>query len=84
MNIVEAVVTCNETTMTIEMAKTYTIKRNEDNLHLNSFTDSSCDLKRLSNETHVVVIMELGACGTHVEVQRNKNEPNTVADLNNE
>ncbi|XP_032413204.1 CUB and zona pellucida-like domain-containing protein 1 [Xiphophorus hellerii] len=63
----EAVVTCNETTMTIEMAKTYTIKRNEDNLHLNSFTDSSCDLKRLSNETHVVVIMELGACGTYVQ-----------------
>ncbi|XP_054877061.1 mucin-2-like [Poeciliopsis prolifica] len=63
----EAVVTCNETTMTMEVAKTYTIKRKEDKLHLKSFTDSSCDLKRLSNETHLVAVIALGACGTQVQ-----------------
>ncbi|MEQ2234151.1 hypothetical protein ILYODFUR_029048 [Ilyodon furcidens] len=49
------------------MAKTYTIRRNEDKLHLNDFTDPSCNLKSHSNETHLVAIMGLGECGTHVE-----------------
>ncbi|MEQ2213703.1 hypothetical protein XENOCAPTIV_019571 [Xenoophorus captivus] len=67
LNFVEAVVTCNETTIKVEMAKTYTIRRNEDKLHLNDFTNPSCNLKSHSNETHLVAIMGLGECGTRAE-----------------
>ncbi|XP_041843689.1 oncoprotein-induced transcript 3 protein-like [Melanotaenia boesemani] len=63
----EATVTCNETTVTVEVKKTPHIKLNENKLHLNEFTDSSCDLKRLSNATHLVAVMSLNACGTYVE-----------------
>ncbi|XP_058485763.1 ZP domain-containing protein-like [Solea solea] len=60
-------VTCNETTITVEVEKSYLIRRNEDNLHLDKFTDSSCNLTLLSNTTHLVASMPLGSCGTHVE-----------------
>ncbi|XP_013885167.1 CUB and zona pellucida-like domain-containing protein 1 [Austrofundulus limnaeus] len=63
----KVVVTCNETTITVEIAKTYNIRHNEDNLRLNDFTDPSCSLTRLSNETHLVAVLPLGTCGTRVE-----------------
>ncbi|XP_016536649.1 CUB and zona pellucida-like domain-containing protein 1 [Poecilia formosa] len=57
--------------MIVEVAKTYIIRRNEKNLHLNDFTDSSCNLESRSNDTHVVAVMSLGACGTRVEEDDN-------------
>lgn len=70
--------TCNAATITVELAKTYTIRHNEDNLHLNDYTDSSCNLTRLSNETHLVAVLPLGACGTRVEVQCTDNTTQSV------
>ncbi|KAE8297751.1 hypothetical protein D5F01_LYC04392 [Larimichthys crocea] len=67
----EAIVTCNETTMTVEVEKTYLIRKNKDNLHLNDFRDPSCNLTRLSNSTHVVAVMSLNTCGTLVEEDEN-------------
>lgn len=66
---VETSVTCNEKTIKVEVEKSYLIRRNEDNLHLNDFADSSCSLTTLSNETHLVAVIPLGSCGTFVEVQ---------------
>ncbi|XP_028258023.1 cell wall protein DAN4-like [Parambassis ranga] len=63
----ETSVTCNETTIKVEVEKSYLIRRNEDNLHLNDFADSSCNLTTLSNETHLVAVIPLGSCGTLVE-----------------
>lgn len=63
----DAAVTCNETTITVEVEKNYLIRRNEDNLHLNEFTGSSCNLSTLSNTTHLVAVMSLSSCGTIVE-----------------
>lgn len=65
----EAVVTCNETTIKVEVEKTSIIRHHENNLHLNKAGDSSCNLTRLSNETHLVAVMALNACGTLVEVR---------------
>ncbi|XP_016536650.1 oncoprotein-induced transcript 3 protein-like [Poecilia formosa] len=63
----EAKVTCNETTISVEVEKDYLVKHNEDILHFNEFTDSSCNLKTLSNASHLVAVMPLGSCGTLVE-----------------
>ncbi|CAG5849781.1 unnamed protein product [Menidia menidia] len=63
----EATVTCNETTMTIEIEKTSVIRSHEGSLHLNSFTDSSCNLTKNSNSTHLVGVMPLSSCGTLIE-----------------
>ncbi|GLD73381.1 uncharacterized protein AKAME5_002470600 [Lates japonicus] len=63
----EAIVTCNETTIKVEVEKSYLIRRNEDNLHLNDFTNPACNLTRLSNTTHLVAVMSLNNCGTLVE-----------------
>uniref|UniRef100_A0A673A2S7 Uncharacterized LOC115439269 n=1 Tax=Sphaeramia orbicularis TaxID=375764 RepID=A0A673A2S7_9TELE len=63
----EATVTCNETTIMVEVLKSYLIRRNEHNLHLNDYTDPSCNLSTLSNNTHVVAVMSLSSCGTKVE-----------------
>ncbi|KAM9765033.1 uncharacterized protein ACNS7B_022243 [Menidia menidia] len=63
----EATVTCNETTMTIEMEKTSVIRSHEGSLRLNSFTDSSCNLTKNSNSTHLVGVMPLSSCGTLIE-----------------
>lgn len=65
----EAIVTCNETTIKVEVEKTSIIRRHENNLHLNKVGDSSCNLTRLSNATHLVAVMALNACGTLVEVR---------------
>ena len=58
--------------MTVEVEKTYLIRRNEENLHLNNFRDASCSLKTRSNTTHLVAVMSLNTCGTLVEVQHAK------------
>ncbi|CAN9506614.1 unnamed protein product [Ophioblennius macclurei] len=63
----EAVVTCNQTTMKVELERTFLVRRNEDKLHLLDFRDASCSLKSRSNATHLVAVMSLNACGTHVE-----------------
>nr|XP_033934709.1 CUB and zona pellucida-like domain-containing protein 1 [Pseudochaenichthys georgianus] len=63
----ETKVTCSETTMTVEVEKSYLIRHHEDNLHLKAFGDSSCDLATRSNATHLVAVMSLNACGTFVE-----------------
>ncbi|XP_074513892.1 uncharacterized protein LOC141781858 [Sebastes fasciatus] len=63
----ETTVTCNETTMTVEVEKTHLIRRNKDILHLNDFRDASCSLKTHSNNTHLVAVMSLNECGTIVE-----------------
>ena len=53
----------------VEVEKTYLVRRNEDNLHLNNFRDPACNLTTRSNETHLVAVMALNACGTLVEVR---------------
>ncbi|KAL7406041.1 hypothetical protein ABVT39_012216 [Epinephelus coioides] len=63
----ETIVTCNETTITVEVEKSYLIRRNEDSLHLIDFNDASCDLTTHSNSTHLVAVMSLNTCGTFVE-----------------
>ncbi|XP_034004792.1 CUB and zona pellucida-like domain-containing protein 1 [Trematomus bernacchii] len=65
----ETKVTCSETTMTVEVEKSYLIRHHENNLHLKALGDSSCDLATRSNTTHLVAIMSLNACGTFVEEQ---------------
>ncbi|XP_073319980.1 CUB and zona pellucida-like domain-containing protein 1 [Pagrus major] len=81
----DATVTCNETTMKVEVEKTYLIRRFEDDLHLNDFRDSSCNLTTRSNSTHLVAFMSLNTCGTLIEEDDNniifKNEI-TSADTN--
>ncbi|XP_034714336.1 uncharacterized protein LOC117935848 [Etheostoma cragini] len=67
----ETTVTCNETTITVEVEKTSLIKRNEANLHLKDFSDAACDLKTRSNSTHLVAVMSLNTCGTTVEEDEN-------------
>lgn len=63
------VVTCNETSMKVEVEKSFPIQLNEDNLHLNAVKESTCNLSRLSNVTHLVAVLPLQACGTLVEVR---------------
>uniref|UniRef100_UPI003AB00A4B ZP domain-containing protein-like n=1 Tax=Centroberyx gerrardi TaxID=166262 RepID=UPI003AB00A4B len=63
----ETIVHCNETTMTVEVEKSYLIRRNEDNLHLKDFNDPACNLTTHSNSTHLVAIMSLNTCGTTLE-----------------
>lgn len=63
------VVTCNETSMKVEVEKSFPIQLNEDNLHLNEVKESTCNLSRLSNVTHLVAVLPLQACGTLVEVR---------------
>ncbi|XP_028298570.1 uncharacterized protein LOC114460889 [Gouania willdenowi] len=64
----EALITCNETTMMVEVEKTDLLRRYEDSLHLlSSDTSSKCSLKTLSNSTHLVAVMSLDSCGTYVE-----------------
>nr|XP_033488206.1 uncharacterized protein LOC117260328 [Epinephelus lanceolatus] len=63
----ETIVTCNETTIMVEVEKSYLIRRNEDNLHLMDFNDASCDLTTHSNSTHLVAVMSLNTCGTFIE-----------------
>ncbi|XP_023257437.1 CUB and zona pellucida-like domain-containing protein 1 [Seriola lalandi dorsalis] len=63
----ETTVTCNETTITVEVEKSDLIRRNEDNLHLNDLTDPACNLTRRSNSTHLVAVVSLNTCGTRVE-----------------
>jgi len=63
----ETTVTCNETTIMVEVEKTYLIRRNEDTLHLNDYTNPSCNLTERSNSTHLVAVMSLNTCGTIVE-----------------
>ncbi|XP_078140983.1 CUB and zona pellucida-like domain-containing protein 1 [Centroberyx gerrardi] len=53
--------------MTVEVAKSYLIRRNEDNLHLKDFNDPACNLTKRSNYTHLVAIMSLNTCGTTLE-----------------
>lgn len=54
--------------MKVEVEKSFPIQLNEDNLHLNTIGDSTCNLTRLSNATHLVAVIPLQACGTLVEV----------------
>ncbi|KAM7424731.1 hypothetical protein PAMA_000878 [Pampus argenteus] len=63
----ETAVTCNETTITVEVEKSYLIRRNEGSLHLNDFTDPSCNLTTRSNRTHLVAVISLNTCGTLIE-----------------
>ncbi|XP_070687536.1 CUB and zona pellucida-like domain-containing protein 1 [Pempheris klunzingeri] len=64
-------VTCNETTITVEVEKSYLIRRNEHSLHLNNFQDPSCNLSTRSNTTHLVAVMSLNMCGTLIEEDDN-------------
>ncbi|KAM8761746.1 CUB and zona pellucida-like domain-containing protein 1 [Acanthopagrus schlegelii] len=63
----DTTVTCSETTMKVEVEKTYLIRRFEDSLHLNDFQDSSCNLTTRSNSTHLVAVMSLNTCGTLID-----------------
>ncbi|CAN9506615.1 unnamed protein product [Ophioblennius macclurei] len=63
----EAVVTCAQTTMKVEVKKNNVIKHEEDKLHLKDFEDASCSLKKHSNATHLVAVVPLNACGTQTE-----------------
>ncbi|KAF1393275.1 hypothetical protein PFLUV_G00036840 [Perca fluviatilis] len=67
----ETTVTCNETTITVEVEKSYLIRHNEGKLHLNDFSEASCDLTTRSNTTHLVAVMTLNTCGTTVEEDEN-------------
>ncbi|XP_032366595.1 uncharacterized protein LOC116685775 [Etheostoma spectabile] len=67
----ETTVTCNETTITVEVEKTSLIKRNEGKLHLKDFNNAACDLNTRSNTTHLVAVMSLNTCGTTVEEDEN-------------
>lgn len=62
-------VTCNETSMKVEVEKSFPIQLHEDNLHLNKVRDSTCNLSRLSNAAHLVALTPLHACGSIVEVR---------------
>lgn len=65
----DTVVHCSETTIKVEVEKTYLIRRNEASLHLKGSGDSSCKLKSLSNSTHLIAILSLNSCGTTLEVE---------------
>ncbi|KAK2920446.1 hypothetical protein Q8A73_002650 [Channa argus] len=63
----DAKVTCSEKSMKVEVEKDSVIRRYENKLHLNAITNSTCDLKTLSNSTHLVAEMSLNECGTFLE-----------------
>ncbi|XP_029948338.1 uncharacterized protein LOC115389057 [Salarias fasciatus] len=63
----EAVVTCSQTAMRVEVKKNAAIRRNQDRLRLRDAGDASCSLERRSNATHLVVLLSLNACGTQIE-----------------
>ncbi|XP_029933848.1 deleted in malignant brain tumors 1 protein-like [Myripristis murdjan] len=63
----ETVVHCNETTMSVEVEKSYLVRRNEHILHLKDVNDPACNLAAQSNSTHLVATMSLNTCGTTVE-----------------
>ncbi|XP_038149454.1 CUB and zona pellucida-like domain-containing protein 1 isoform X2 [Cyprinodon tularosa] len=67
----DSIVTCNETSMTVEVAKNSLIKRKENSLHLFDSSDASCSLRRHSNMTHLVAVMPLNSCGTRIEEDDN-------------
>ncbi|XP_067347382.1 CUB and zona pellucida-like domain-containing protein 1 isoform X1 [Channa argus] len=63
----EATVTCNQTTIMVEVKKDDLIRHNENNLHLNDLMDPACDLAARSNTTHLMAVMSLKTCGTKIE-----------------
>lgn len=67
----DTVVRCTQTTMSVEVEKSYLIQRNENSLHLKNSGDPSCRLTSRSNRTHLIAIMPLTACGTTVEEDEN-------------
>ncbi|XP_029932441.1 CUB and zona pellucida-like domain-containing protein 1 [Myripristis murdjan] len=63
----KTVVRCTESTMTVEVERTYLINRNQGSLHLKNYRDTGCRLSTRSNSTHLVATMALNGCGTTVE-----------------
>ncbi|KAK2920444.1 hypothetical protein Q8A73_002648 [Channa argus] len=63
----KATVTCNQTTIMVEVKKDDLIRHNENNLHLNDLMDPACDLAARSNTTHLMAVMSLKTCGTKIE-----------------
>lgn len=65
---VTAHVTCNETSMTVELDKSSFKGLSEDHLRLNDPSSTACSLH--SNGTHVIGVIPLNACGTQIEVMQ--------------
>lgn len=66
---VKAKVVCDETKMTVEVEKSSVTGIDEDHLRLNDPSNSACDLQRFSNNTHIIGVIPLNACGTQIEVR---------------
>ncbi|XP_014032041.2 uncharacterized protein [Salmo salar] len=64
---VKAKVVCDETKMTVEVEKSSVTGIHEDHLRLNDPSNSACDLQRFSNNTHIIGVIPLNACGTQIE-----------------
>ena len=60
--------TCNETSMTVELDKASFNGLSEDHLQLIDSSSTACSLH--SNGTHVIGIIPLNACGTTIEVMQ--------------
>ncbi|XP_030233432.1 uncharacterized protein LOC115558989 [Gadus morhua] len=80
---VKAHMTCNETSMTVELDKASFNGLSEDHLQLIDSSSTACSLH--SNGTHVIGIIPLNACGTTIEEDNDnlifKNEITTFEDV---
>ena len=66
--LVKSIVICHESTMTVEIEKSSFSGLHEDHLQLNDGTNTACNLQTHSNNTHIIGVIPLNACGTEIEV----------------
>ncbi|KAF3832265.1 hypothetical protein F7725_025930 [Dissostichus mawsoni] len=67
--LIESHVTCDESSMTVEVNRSSLPGLHEDHLRLNDPSNTACNLQTNSNSTHIIAIVPLNACGTQIEVQ---------------
>ncbi|KAF7212139.1 transcript variant X1 [Nothobranchius furzeri] len=81
---IEAKVTCTESSMKVEVAKSSFFGLREDHLRLSDPSNTICSLRTHSNQSHIVAVIPLNACGTQIEEDDDylifKNEITTVDD----
>ncbi|KAI4830941.1 hypothetical protein KUCAC02_002542 [Chaenocephalus aceratus] len=83
--LIESHVTCNESSMTVEVERSSLPGLHEDHLRLSDPSNTACNLQTNSNSTHIIAVVPLNACGTQIEEDEEnlvfKNEITTVDNI---
>nr|XP_033934683.1 uncharacterized protein LOC117442829 [Pseudochaenichthys georgianus] len=83
--LIESHVTCHESSMTVEVARSSLPGLHEDHLRLSDPSNTACNLQTNSNSTHIIAVVPLNACGTQIEEDEEnlvfKNEITTVDNI---